>query len=162
MNGVFPVVSALVLLAGMFVVMVRLDAFLALLALAVCPLLFAVIAAVDRPIVAAAAAARERESLMYSIVQRTMAAIRVVQAFTTEPQEQRRFLMELALRDTRAFLERIDAVPSTQRERWIGELSRYAAEAGSASTVAQRLRASGDPRARQIATSFESQSFGER
>jgi hypothetical protein len=77
-------------------------------------------------------------------------------------QEQRRFLMELALRDTRAFLERIDAVPSTQRERWIGELSRYAAEAGSASTVAQRLRASGDPRARQIATSFESQSFGER
>lgn len=92
MNGVFPVVSALVLLAGMFVVMVRLDAFLALLALAVCPLLFAVIAAVDRPIVTAAAAARERESLMYSIVQRTMAAIRVVQAFTTEPQEQRRFL----------------------------------------------------------------------
>jgi hypothetical protein len=77
-------------------------------------------------------------------------------------QEQRRFFMELALRDTRAFLERVDAVPSTQRERWIGELSRYAAEAGSASTVAQRLRASGDPRARQIATSFESQSFDGR
>jgi hypothetical protein len=77
-------------------------------------------------------------------------------------QEQRRAFTELALRDPRAFLERVDAVPSTQRERWIGELSRYAAEAGSARTVAQRLRASGDPRARQIATSFESQSFDGR
>jgi hypothetical protein len=77
-------------------------------------------------------------------------------------QEQRRFFMELALRDTRAFLERVEAVPSTQRERWIGELSRYAAEAGSASSVAQRLRASDDPRARQMATAFESQSFDGR
>lgn len=77
-------------------------------------------------------------------------------------QEQRRFFMELALRDTRAFLERVEAVPSTQRERWIGELSRYAAEAGSASSVAQRLRASDDPRARQMATRFESQSFDGR
>jgi hypothetical protein len=74
-------------------------------------------------------------------------------------QEQRRVFMELALRDTRAFLERVEAVPSTQRERWIGELSRYAAEAGSAGSVAQRLRASDDPRARQMATHFESQSF---
>jgi hypothetical protein len=73
-------------------------------------------------------------------------------------QEQRRLFMELALRDTRAFLERVEAVPSTQRERWIGELSRFAAEAGSASSVAQRLRASDDPRARQMAPRFESQS----
>lgn len=92
MNGVFPVLSALVLLAGMFVIMARLDPFLTLLALAVCPILFAVIAVLDRPISAAAATARERESVVYSLVQRTMSAIRVVQAFTTEPQEQRRFL----------------------------------------------------------------------
>ena len=60
------------------------------------------------------------------------------------------------------FLERVEAVPSTQRERWIGELSRYAAEAGSASSVAQRLRASDDPRAWQMATAFESQTFDGR
>jgi hypothetical protein len=70
-------------------------------------------------------------------------------------QEQRRFFMELALRDTPAFLERVEAVPSTQRERWIGELSRFAAEAGSATSVAERLRASSDPRAWQMATRFE-------
>lgn len=92
MNGVFPVLSALVLLGGMFVVMARLDPVLALLALAVCPILLAVIALVDRPISVAAVTARERESLVYSLVQRTMAGIRVVQAFTTERREQRRFL----------------------------------------------------------------------
>jgi hypothetical protein len=77
-------------------------------------------------------------------------------------QEQRRFFMELALRDTREFLERLEAVPSTQRERWIGELSRFAAEAGSATSVAERLRATDDPRAWQVATRFESATFDGR
>jgi hypothetical protein len=77
-------------------------------------------------------------------------------------QEQRRFFMELALRDTRAFLERVEAVPSPQRERWISELSRFAAEAGSATSVAQRLRASDDPRAWQMATRFEAATFDGR
>ncbi|MEN8161720.1 MAG: Druantia anti-phage system protein DruA, partial [Myxococcota bacterium] len=43
----------------------------------------------------------------------------------------------------------------TARERWIGELSRFAAEAGSAPSVAERLRASDDPRAWQMAPRFE-------
>jgi hypothetical protein len=70
--------------------------------------------------------------------------------------------MELALRDTRAFLERVEAVPSAQRERWIGDLSRFAAEVGSASTVAEQLRASDDPRAWQMATRFEAAAFDGR
>lgn len=77
-------------------------------------------------------------------------------------QEQRRFFMELALHDTPAFLERVEAVPSTQRERWLGELSRFAAEAGSATSVAQRLRASDDPRAWQMAPRFEAATFDGR
>ncbi len=77
-------------------------------------------------------------------------------------QEQREFFMELALRDTRAFLERVEAVPSTQRERWIGELSRFAAESGSATSVAERLRATDDPRAWQMATHFDIASFDGR
>src|SRR5713226_7778722 len=40
MNGVFPVVSSLILLSGMFVVMLRLDAILTLIALAIVPVLF--------------------------------------------------------------------------------------------------------------------------
>src|SRR5438876_186377 len=39
MNGIFPVLSAIVLLGGMFTVMVRLDWELTLVALAVCPFL---------------------------------------------------------------------------------------------------------------------------
>jgi hypothetical protein len=70
-------------------------------------------------------------------------------------QEQRHALIDLALRDTPGFLAHFDAVPSTQRELWIGELSRFAAEAGSAPFVAERLRASDDPRAWQMATRFE-------
>ena len=77
-------------------------------------------------------------------------------------QEQRRLIMELALRDTPAFLEQVEAVPSPQRERWIGEMSRFAAEDGSASTVAQQLRASDDPRAWQMAPRFEEATFDRR
>jgi anti-sigma factor RsiW len=76
-------------------------------------------------------------------------------------QEQRDF-MELALRDTRAFVERVEAVPPTQRERWIDELSRFAAESGSATSVAERLRATDDPRAWQMATQFDVASFDGR
>jgi ATP-binding cassette subfamily B protein/subfamily B ATP-binding cassette protein MsbA len=96
MNGVFPILTSLVLLVGMTVVMLRLDWVLTLLALAVCPPLFGIISALSNRINAAATAARERESAIYSLVQRTMAAIRVIQAFTKEEEEQRRFLVASA------------------------------------------------------------------
>lgn len=92
MNGVFPILTSLVLLVGMTTVMLRLDWVLTLLALAVCPALFGIISAMSGRINAAATTARERESMIYSLVQRTMAAIRVIQAFTKEEEEQRRFL----------------------------------------------------------------------
>src|SRR6185436_14203961 len=43
MNGVFPILTSLVLLVGMTIVMLRLDWLLTLLALGVCPLLFVTI-----------------------------------------------------------------------------------------------------------------------
>jgi ATP-binding cassette subfamily B protein/subfamily B ATP-binding cassette protein MsbA len=92
MNGVFPILTSLVLLAGMTLVMLQLDWVLTLLALGVCPLLFVTISAMSRRINAAAVTAHERESTIYSLVQRTMAAIRVVQAFTKEEEEHRRFM----------------------------------------------------------------------
>ena len=92
MNGLFPVLSAFILLGGMFVIMARLDSFLTLLALSVCPLLFLLIFLLGTRIAAAATQARQRESMVYSVVQRTMSAIRVVQAFTKEEEEQRRFI----------------------------------------------------------------------
>ena len=92
MNGFFSVLSASVLLAGMFVVMLSLDTSLTLLALAVCPALFVAIGLLNRKMSSAAAQARQKESLVYSLLQRTLSGIRVIQAFTKEEDEERRFV----------------------------------------------------------------------
>ncbi|HWP58448.1 MAG TPA: ABC transporter ATP-binding protein [Candidatus Acidoferrales bacterium] len=92
MNGLFPVVSATLLLGGMFAVMLSVDWYLTLLALAVCPPLLCAIAALNQKMSSAAAQARLKESAVYSVVQRTLSAIRVVQAFTKEEEEEKVFL----------------------------------------------------------------------
>jgi len=92
MNGLFSVLSASLLLAGMFVVMLSLDFYLTLLALAVCPALFGAIGLLNKKMSSAATQARQKESLVYSVVQRTLSGIRVIQAFTKEEDEKRRFL----------------------------------------------------------------------
>ncbi|HVO22585.1 MAG TPA: ABC transporter ATP-binding protein [Candidatus Margulisiibacteriota bacterium] len=94
MNGLFPVLAALLLLGGMFVVMLRLDWFLTLVALAVCPLLFAAILLLNRRMTALAHAARANESAVYQLVQRGMSAIKVVQAFTKEEEEHTAFVTQ--------------------------------------------------------------------
>lgn len=91
MNGVFPVLASLSLLAGMFAVMVTINAQLTLVAVALCPLLLVAIGALDRRITALAREARELESDVYAQVQRGMSGIKVVQAFTMEEHEQRAF-----------------------------------------------------------------------
>jgi len=92
MNCLFPAVSALILLVGMSVVMVQLDAELTLLALGVCPILLLAIGRLNRQISAAAGEMRERESEVLGVVQRAMGAMRVIQAFTREEDEHRRFM----------------------------------------------------------------------
>jgi ATP-binding cassette, subfamily B, bacterial len=92
MNGFFTIISAALLLTGMFVIMLWVDAYLTLLAMAVCPALFGAIALLNSKMSRAAIQARQKESTVYSVVQRTLAGIRVVQAFTKENEEQRRFL----------------------------------------------------------------------
>jgi ATP-binding cassette, subfamily B, bacterial len=91
MNGFFPLVTSGVLLAGMLVVMLRLDWVLTLWALAVIPGLLGAILGMSRRITALATDARVKESALWALAQRTIGAIRVVQAFTTEDEEQRRF-----------------------------------------------------------------------
>lgn len=92
MNGLFAVLSASILLAGMFVIMLSLDWYLTLLALAVCPGLFGAIGLLEKKMSSAATRARQKESMVYSLVQRTLSGIRVIQAFTREEDEERRFL----------------------------------------------------------------------
>ncbi len=94
MNGIFPVLSATVLLGGMFVVMLRLDWQLTLVAMAVCPFLLLAIVLLNRRITALAVHARESESAVYQLVQRGMSAIKVVQAFSKEEEEHTAFVRQ--------------------------------------------------------------------
>jgi len=92
MNGLFTVLSASVLLTGMLIVMLWVDWYLTLLAMAVCPALFLAIALLNKKISSAATEARQKGSTVYSVVQRTLSGIRVIQAFTKEEDEGQRFL----------------------------------------------------------------------
>jgi ATP-binding cassette subfamily B protein len=94
MNGIFPVLSASMLLLGMFAVMVRLNAVLTLVALGVCPPLLLAIVLLNRRITAVAHQARESESAVYQAVHRGMSAIKVVQAFSKEEDEHRAFVAQ--------------------------------------------------------------------
>src|SRR5258708_685464 len=68
------------------------DRELTFVALGVCPLLLVAIGRLNRRITAAAGEMRERESEVYGVVQRAMQAMRVIQAFTREDEEHRRFM----------------------------------------------------------------------
>jgi len=92
MNGVFPIVSATLFLVGMTVVLAHLDWGLTLVALGVCPVLYVAIQRMTGRISDVSVSARELESGVYTIVQHGLSAIRVVQAFTQEEAEHRRFL----------------------------------------------------------------------
>lgn len=92
MNGVFPVVTATALLGMMFFVMIRLDWQLTLLALSICPALIITISIMSRKITDAATQYREQESEVFTVVQRAMSAMRIIQAFTKEEEEHRKFM----------------------------------------------------------------------
>ena len=92
MNGIFPVVSSLVMLAGMIVVMFKMDASLTLAAVAVVPMLIVLMIAVSRRIDQLASGARIKESRLYTVAHQALAAIHVVQAFTREEESYREFV----------------------------------------------------------------------
>ena len=92
MNGFFPILTSVVLLGGMLVVMLRMDPWLTVVALGVVPVLFVAIARMSARIMGLSADARTKESAFWSVAQRTMGAMRVIQAFTTEEEEHRRFV----------------------------------------------------------------------
>jgi ATP-binding cassette subfamily B protein len=72
--------------------MLWVDWYLTLMALAVCPVLFCAIALLNKKMSLAATEAHQKGSTVYSVVQRTLSGMRVIQAFTKEEDEGRRFL----------------------------------------------------------------------
>ncbi|MGE0702987.1 MAG: ABC transporter ATP-binding protein [Vicinamibacterales bacterium] len=106
----------------MVVVMMQLDLTLTLLALAVAPFMTVAAWAFGRPLRQAAHAHREVESRIQSHVQQTLAGVSVVQAFTREDDEQRRF-QELAS----------VAIRAHQRTAFVGSL--YGLGSGLLTTI---------------------------
>jgi ATP-binding cassette subfamily B protein/subfamily B ATP-binding cassette protein MsbA len=92
MNGIFPIISSLILLSGMFWVMIRMDVMLTLVAIAVIPLLLVLITATSGQIERVAGSARIKESRLYTVAHRALASIHVVQAFTREGESYREFV----------------------------------------------------------------------
>src|SRR5208282_1020757 len=92
MNGFFPAVASLMLLAGMFAVMIRMDPLLTFVSLAVVPFLFMLIALISRRIHRLNDALLVKESRLYTVAHSALAAIHVVQAFTRESESYREFV----------------------------------------------------------------------
>jgi ATP-binding cassette subfamily B protein/subfamily B ATP-binding cassette protein MsbA len=86
-----PVLSALVALVVMFVIMWRLDATLTLLSLAVVPGMVLIFRRYAEPMMQRSYEQHEIEGRVYDVVEQTLSAIPVVQAFAQEEAGDRRF-----------------------------------------------------------------------
>ena len=84
MNGALPLISAALMLVGMFVVMLRYDWVLACVALVVSPPLYVAIRWLTVRIHGHATAAKEAESELYSRAETAIGAVKLVQAYGRE------------------------------------------------------------------------------
>jgi ATP-binding cassette subfamily B protein/subfamily B ATP-binding cassette protein MsbA len=91
LDSVLPVVQSVATLVAMFLIMWALQPKLTLVALAVVPFLAASIRTFGGPMKQRTRARRDLEGRMMSVVQQTLSAIPVVQAFTREDLEHERF-----------------------------------------------------------------------
>lgn len=92
LNGLIPLVTSVIMLAAMIFVVARVDWQLALVASAVAPVLFILSRAFSRPLCERWGQVKILDSSAMSVVQETLAAVRVVKAFGREDHEQERFL----------------------------------------------------------------------
>jgi ATP-binding cassette, subfamily B, bacterial len=84
MNGLLPLARSSLMLVGMFVVMFRYDADLALVALLVCPPLYLAISRLGSRIHGQATASKQAESELYSKAATAIGAVKLVQAYGRE------------------------------------------------------------------------------
>ena len=84
MNGALPLVSAVMMLSGMFVIMVRYDWMLAGVALVISPPLYLAIRWLTARIHGHATEAKEAESDLYSRAETAIGAVKLVQAYGRE------------------------------------------------------------------------------
>jgi ATP-binding cassette subfamily B protein/subfamily B ATP-binding cassette protein MsbA len=90
-DSLLPVLTAVVSLVLMFAILYRLDAALALLSLAVVPFLILILRRYAGPMLQRGYEQQEVEGRLYDVVEQTLSAIPIVQAFGQEEQADRRF-----------------------------------------------------------------------
>ncbi len=93
-DGIFPFITAAITIASMIYVTARIDWQLALVALAVSPVLFLVAWVYRRRLRRRWGDAKRLDSCAMSVVQEVLAALRVVKAFGQENYEQERFICQ--------------------------------------------------------------------
>ncbi len=91
MSGFFPLANSLLTLGLMFLVLFRLEWSVALLSLAVVPLLFVVIHRYSERITDRAEQVKEMESGLYNLVHEVFSSVKLVKAFARERYELSRF-----------------------------------------------------------------------
>jgi ATP-binding cassette subfamily B protein len=92
MNGILPLVNAVLTFAGMIYVTLRIDWQIAAVSLAVAPVLFFLSRKYSQRLRTEWAELRERDSVAMSVIQETLGSVRVVKAFGQEDREHGRFL----------------------------------------------------------------------
>ena len=97
-NGVIPLVSAFVTLAGMIYVTMRLDRELALVSLGISPILVFITRKYGQPLRDRWKRLKKLDSSAMSVVQEVLSSVRVVMAFGTEEREHQRFVRQSANR----------------------------------------------------------------
>jgi ATP-binding cassette subfamily B protein len=127
-DGVIPAVSATVTLVSMFVVMMRLDWQLALVALGVTPIVFVLARIYRMRLRRRSREVKKLEAEALSVVYEVLTALRVVKAFGQEKRELDRF----ATTSMRGVRERVKlAVAQGRLQLWVG----LATAAGTASLL---------------------------
>jgi len=91
MNGALPLLSAAAMLLGMFLVMLRYDWLLAVVALVVCPPLYVAVRILTARIRGQATASKTAESALYNRAQAAIGAVKLVQAYGREQREVQAF-----------------------------------------------------------------------
>ena len=91
-DAFIPLLSSALTLAAMIVIMARIDWSLALVALTVAPVLYAVSQSYSRRLKVRWREAKEIESSALSVVQEVLSSLRVVKAFAQEDREEKRYV----------------------------------------------------------------------
>ncbi len=90
-DGLLPLINAVVMLGAMAAILLRIDWMLALVALLVAPLLAGVSSIYSRRLKKLWRGAKDLEGAAHAVIQEVLGAVRVVKAFSAEDREQARY-----------------------------------------------------------------------